>query len=138
MFCSSCGISISEDSRFCESCGSAVKNFDLVPKKESSPVIETQSPPEGFSQDPYSSLYYITTVAPNPETGELGQWVTWFYPETGEYKQQFTPDPSQPALAGTLDKRTSKQKLSPLYFIIPAIGLIAGVLIAFIQHGVIN
>jgi len=121
MYCENCGNFMPEDSRFCESCGSAVSQ---------------QTPPEGFTYDQNSGLYYIYTDASNPETGETGSWTTWFYPQTGEYKQVFTPDPVQPAVTKSIKPKTpkAKVKLSPLNFIIPVAGLIIGVLIALIVH----
>ena len=79
MFCTSCGASLQEGSKFCTSCGNAV-------------ATQLKLPPDGFLHDPKSGLYYITTRAPNPETGANGQWVTWYYPETKQFKQVFTAD----------------------------------------------
>ena len=55
-----------------------------APESASQPAI-----PEGFTHDPNSGLYYKTVPGTDPATGAQGTWVTWFYPETGEYKQQF-------------------------------------------------
>ena len=155
MFCSSCGTPIPEDSRFCEVCGSLVETdpmpvvthtsvYEAVlepvtePVPEPASVVKTQMPPEGFEYDPNSGLYYIITKTPNPETGDHGQWVTWFYPETGEFKQDFTPDPIQPPGVRKPAEKPAKKGINPLMVMIPVIGLLAGVLIALIQHGVFN
>ncbi|MCL2602905.1 MAG: hypothetical protein FWD90_00330 [Defluviitaleaceae bacterium] len=47
--------------------------------------------PEGFFLDPNSGQYYKAMPGKNPATGEQGIWYTWFYPQTGEYRQQFHP-----------------------------------------------
>ena len=44
-----------------------------------------------FTFDPSSGLYYLVMPG-NDETGQCGNWVTWFYPETGKYEQYFTSD----------------------------------------------
>jgi len=150
MFCETCGTPMPEDSRFCESCGSAVEaelQPEVAPIPEASsapeqapiPVVSQQisytqpGPPEGFTYDQGSGLYYLNTAAPNPETGETGSWVTWYYPQTGEYKQVFAPDPIQPAGTAQI-KPKAKVKLSPLNFIIPLAALLLGVLIALFVH----
>ena len=115
MFCASCGTALQEGSKFCTSCGNAVNNksptetaiIDNATNPETPPTAihtppptqamnktptQLKLPPDGFIHDPKSGLYYITTRAPNPETGVNGQWVTWFYPETKQFKQVFTAD----------------------------------------------
>jgi len=108
MFCTSCGASLQEGSKFCTSCGNAVNyksqtettNIGNATNPETPPTARTMTqaptqlklPPDGFLHDPKSGLYYITTRAPNPETGANGQWVTWYYPETKQFKQVFTAD----------------------------------------------
>jgi len=101
-------------------------------------VTNTQMPPEGFEYDPNSGLYFILTKTPNPETGDHGQWLTWFYPKTGEFKQDFMPDPIQPPVVRKPVKKPVKKSINPLMVMIPVIGLLTGVLIALIQHGVFN
>jgi len=47
--------------------------------------------PEGFIFDHSNGLYYQAIPGTDPATGVSGSYVTWFYPQTGEYKQQFYP-----------------------------------------------
>ena len=62
------------------------------PPAGSEPAPQPQNPiPEGFILDPGSGLYFISTPGNDPATGASGQWVTWYYPDTGEYLQQFYP-----------------------------------------------
>ena len=82
MICPNCSNSIPDDSSFCVNCGSAVTAYP---------------PPEGFSLDQNSGLYYNSVEGNDLTTGKNGRWVTWFCPNTGEYKQNFVPDAIQNA-----------------------------------------
>jgi len=104
------------------------------PEPEPVPIQSTQAPPEGFTYDPNSGLYYILTYAPNPETGESGQWVTWFYPHNGEFKQVFTPDQITQQTPQLIYAEQPKKKISLFSIIVPSAGLLAGVLIAVVRH----
>jgi len=53
--------------------------------------MSTYTPPEGFTFDPNSGLYYMRTNGVDPQTGATGEFITWFYPETNQYQQQFYP-----------------------------------------------
>jgi hypothetical protein len=106
--------------------------------------------PEGFTLDPNSGLYYQLTPGMNPETGETGQWTTWFYPDTGDYQQQFHADQPAPGTAvryaqtaKPMQSKQTKQKpathkkgrLKPLAIVLPVIALIVGAAIFFTQFG---
>lgn len=162
MYCSNCGFPMPGDSLFCESCGSAVE-IESTPEVIQEPVkrmttaerintlkesvMTNMLPPDDFQYDPDSGLYYISTNAPNPETGVFGRWITWFYPDTGEFKQVFLPDPSEPDSSRRTRRRAvkrdvktgaGKNKIPPYMFLLPAAGLVTGVLIAFIRFGDFN
>jgi hypothetical protein len=55
-------------------------------------VTQKFAPPEGFIFDQNSGLYYKVMPGKDPATGVFGQWYTWFYPDTDEYKQIFYPN----------------------------------------------
>ena len=61
------------------------------PLEEGSAPAQEQvyDPPEGFTLDNESGLYYKAIPGQNAKTKELGSWYTWFNPSTGEYQQQF-------------------------------------------------
>jgi len=48
-------------------------------------------PPSDFLLDHNSGLYFKRTQGINPQTGVNGETITWFYPETGGYQEQFIP-----------------------------------------------
>ena len=77
MVCPSCNNNIPESSSFCTNCGRAVSIY---------------SPPEGYTLDINSGLYFHSVEGNDLNTGKYGKWVTWFYPNSGEYKQVFVPD----------------------------------------------
>jgi len=58
--------------------------------------MSTFTPPEGFTFDSNSGLYYMRTQGIDPQTGATGEFITWFYPETNQYQQQFYPSASAP------------------------------------------
>ncbi|MCL2628757.1 MAG: hypothetical protein FWD44_08720 [Oscillospiraceae bacterium] len=126
------------------------------------------TPISGFTLDPKSGLFYEIKVAPHPDTGQPGQFITWFYPATGEYKQTFTPDAPQPASMPQFQQvpqqtttpaqpmqplqqaqqfyqpqpiqqyPSEKKGISPFTILMPVVGLIVGVLIAIAQHTIFN
>ena len=49
------------------------------------------APPDGYSLDPESGLYYSSAMGADPETGTPVQWVTWFDANSGEYQQVCYP-----------------------------------------------
>jgi hypothetical protein len=95
--------------------------------------------PEGFTLDPNSGLYYQLAPGMNPETGETGQWVTWFYPATGDYQQQFHATlPTQPMQSQQPNEKPvphKKSRLKLMLIILPIIGLLVGAGIFFMQFG---
>jgi len=92
--------------------------------------------PDGFTPDPNSGLYYRITPG-NDENGQIGEWVTWFYPDTGKYVQQFTPDPNAPAPARAYASPPvspiAKKKTPLLLVVMPFAGLITGAVAAIIK-----
>ena len=57
--------------------------------------MQNHKAPIGFSFDPDSGLYYQTKEGIDPATRQHGQWVTWFYPETGEINKVFYEAPEK-------------------------------------------
>lgn len=68
----------------------------MPPAPEPEPAPPPTAPkidvPDGFILDQGSGLYYKVMHKKDPATGESGQWYTWFYPESGEFRQQFHAD----------------------------------------------
>ena len=119
--------------KFCKHCGKQLDGAACGcqnPVRASTPA--RLSPPEGFTHDPSSGLYYLLKRG-SDENRQPGEWATWFYPDTGEYVQDFTPD--APTVAPQPVKPAAAKKLSPINIVIPAAGLILGVLVAFVQFG---
>ena len=50
-----------------------------------------RSVPDGFTYDSNSGLYYNEITGDDPKTGSTIKVVTWFYPDTGKFKQVVTP-----------------------------------------------
>ncbi len=115
-----------------------------IPEPEPEPehVPEPVPPPVNipFTLDPSSGLYYTATPGTDPATGAAGHWYTWFYPETGEFKQAFSPDPAaaaqpkQTKVFGGVSKPGGKG-IMLLLILLPVIGLLGGGVFAFIQAG---
>lgn len=140
--------------KFCKYCGNKTDGANCN-CPDSSKAGRGYSPPDGFTLDPDSGLFYKLTPGKD-ETGQSGRWITWFYPDTGEYVQDFEPDaptsqfvntaarvePVQypahtPQLANPrpVKKAAAKKKLALIHIIMPVAALIVGVLISFIQFG---
>lgn len=81
MNCPNCNSILPDAARFCDLCGSIVTKY---------------MPPEGFEIDPESLLFYRSDRGNDPDTGAPVQWVTWFDPNTGEYRQVSYPVEAQP------------------------------------------
>ena len=63
-----------------------------MPYQSAAQPMQNRAPvPEGFMLDTGSGLYYKQTRG-NDSSGRPGQWTTWFYPDTGKFAQDFTPD----------------------------------------------
>jgi len=58
---------------------------------EAAPLQPQIEVPEGFTLDQSSGMYY-KAMPGRDSTGAMGQWYTWFYPDTGEFQQQFHAD----------------------------------------------
>ena len=100
--------------------------------------MSTYTPPEGFILDPNSELYYMRTQGVDPQTGAHGEYITWFYPDSGQYQQQFypsapTPPPTinNPVGATTPGHPADKSK-KPLIACLAAILVLAVVIGLFI------
>jgi len=57
--------------------------------------MQNYTAPIGFSFDPDSGLYYEMKEGKDYATGKHGQWVAWFYPETGELNKVFYETPEK-------------------------------------------
>jgi len=105
--CAGCGSQLKPGALFCTSCGTKTADSAPAPSPEPEPEPEPEptpepappppSPtqvqiPEGFTLDASSGLYYQQVPGADPTTGAPGRWITWFYPETGQYQQQFYPN----------------------------------------------
>ncbi len=113
---------------------------ESVPVPKSIPMQPHVNIPPGFVLDPSSGLYYTPTPGTDPVTGAAGTWYTWFYPDTGEYKQSFNPaaKPVQTrstAPAGASKPGDGSKGLTLLLILLPIIGLLGGAAFAFIQAG---
>jgi competence ComEA-like helix-hairpin-helix protein len=149
MVCPNCQNRLPDGGKFCNVCGTTA-----VPEPQ--PALQAQPEqhaiPDGFLHDPDSGLYYRLTPGQNLTTGENGQWATWFYPDTGDYQQQFHADQPAPApvaavrhaqTAKPMQPKQPKQKpasykkgrLKPLAIVLPVIALIVGAGIYFTQFG---
>ena len=89
---------------FCEYCGKQLDGVACgcpaslgasaaqpIPHSPAAQPPDRAAVPEGFALDAGSGLYYKMTLG-NDNAGRPGKWVTWFYPDTGKYVQDFTPD----------------------------------------------
>lgn len=97
--------------------------------------------PEGFTFEPNNGLYFHMTTGINPETGESGQWVTWFYPQSGEYQQVFHATVQPAPVAATTQIPSSqpasfvphkKGRFNPLMIVLPLLTLIIGLGLSFV------
>ncbi|MDR2547125.1 MAG: zinc ribbon domain-containing protein [Lachnospiraceae bacterium] len=82
--CPNCGNQLPADALFCNICGETL-TATLQPQPQQMSI------PEGFLLDPNTGYYYKAMPGNDPATGISGMWYTWFYPESGEYQQQFYP-----------------------------------------------
>jgi len=101
----------------------------LVPEVETKADSQPQIP-VGFTHDPGSGLYYKTTPGDNPDTGESGQWTTWFYPQSGDYQRTFFASEPIP-VSFEADPPSSGKNKKLLMILIPAIAIVIGLGIAF-------
>jgi len=74
-----------------EQIDNSAQEQEIQPEPTPAPVDLEVEIPEGFKLDDNSSAYYKVMPGKNPKTGEQGEWYTWFYPDTGDYQQQFYP-----------------------------------------------
>jgi len=63
-----------------------------IPEPEPEQPAPQPNVPDGFVFDTNSGAYYKAMPGNDLATGVAGYWYTWFYPETGEYQQQFYPN----------------------------------------------
>ena len=80
MICPNCQTSLPDEARFCRKCGGTVTNF---------------APPEGFEIDPQSLMY--CRYDGSDASGAV-QYLTWFDPDSGEYRQESRPVHVQPLM----------------------------------------
>jgi len=66
----------------------SISNSDPESAQEPAQPQPTLDIPEGFMLDENSGLYY-KAMPGKDATGAIGKWYTWFYPDTGEFQQQF-------------------------------------------------
>ncbi len=69
MYCPHCKRDLPDGVQACDSCGGTVTVY---------------GPPDGFLWDAESGLFYRDEAY---VPGDTEQWVTWFHPNAGEYKQ---------------------------------------------------
>ena len=100
--------------------------------------------PAGFEYDQSSGLYFTAAPGTDPNTGRSGEWITWFYPQTGGYEQTFAPAPQDVFDAEARPSLEAKQKISGggkkrglrvLLIVLPIAALLAGVFFAVFELG---
>ena len=117
--------------------------------------------PDGFTLDQNSGQYYKETLG-RDKNGAPGTWYTWFYPDIGQYAQEFYPDENAQTVtqyqtdAAQTQRANSnfaaarnqtehsavrttvpaeKKKKSPLLYFLPVATLVIGAAAAFIVNG---
>jgi hypothetical protein len=113
-----------DDALFCNVCGEEIKQ------------AAQYAAPDGFILEPNSGQYYMITPGQNPDTGEDGEWTTWYNPNGGGFSQTFralAPIPGlMPAPVAVSEKKKSKASSVLAYIVFPLLALFIGAGAAFV------
>lgn len=141
-FCEYCGKRTEGAVCGCLASGSTTVTQANTLKPPAKPVPPPPPPPKrnavpnGFAHDPSSGHYYKFTPGIKSDTGQSGTFITWFYPDTGDFTQSFTPDvnatnpaPRYMEIARNNQPSAGKKKIKPaiLIAIISCVVLLIGV-----------
>ncbi|MDR2599467.1 MAG: hypothetical protein LBC73_04240 [Oscillospiraceae bacterium] len=130
MICKKCSTQLLNGVLFCNICGEKQSVYNAASEQIPEQSQALYAAPECFTLDPSNGLYYMTAMGSNLQTGENGQWITWFYPDSGEFTHNFHPTDSTPNIVKPVTKKSYA-----LPIVLPIVALFIGAAIAFFQMG---